>query len=355
MNTLADDNLALEIRSKVLALGYANCGIIKVAEMADYTGQLNQRMEDLPADRPFLERFRALAEPDKNYPWARSIVVAVRDIGNYKIPAHLSGHIGKTFLVDLRRNPRSTEHQASLELEKFLTGLGLKTETGRDYGLTALRLAAVKAGLGRIRRNNFFYTERGSCIWIEAWLIDRDLELKESVKLKACPEKCDKCLQACPTGSLSAQFKMSPTACAAFRSFNPAGGDWSRDPLAPKMNGWLLGCDACQDACPFNAQAWRPESDFPGLDELGDQISLTGLVEADYEFLRQTLAPKFFYIAPQQVWRWKANALNAMVNDFKPEYGDSIRKALSDEDERVRALAAWAAERTAAFDQAVPG
>lgn len=184
MNTSVEDNLALEIKSKALTLGYENCGIIKVEEMADYTGQLNQRIEDLPADRPFLERFRALAEPDENYPWARSIVVLVRNIGIYKTPDHLSGHIAKSFLVDSRRDPRAKEHQASLEFEKYLTGLGLKTVTGRDYGLTALRLAAERAGLGRIRRNNFFYTETGSYIWIEAWLIDRALELKGSSQLE---------------------------------------------------------------------------------------------------------------------------------------------------------------------------
>lgn len=348
----ADEDMAIEIRSKALALGYENCGIIKTAEVADYAGQLNQRMADLPADRPFLERFLPLAEPGKKYPWARSIVVLVRDLGGYKTPAHLQGHIGKSFLVDGRRDPQAPEHQASLEFGRFLSGLGLKTETGRDYGLTALRLAAEKAGLGRIRRNNFFYTDQGSCIWIEAWLIDRELELKQSVELKACPDECDKCLKACPTGSLSGHFKMSPTACAAFRAFNPTGGDWSRDPLAPKMDGWIYGCDACQDACPFNARAWRPEKDFPGLAELGDLISLTRLVEADYDFLRQTIALKFWYIAPDQLWRWKANALNAMVNNYQPEYADSIRKARNDEDERVRTLADWAAERTAALNQA---
>jgi len=355
MTACTDDKLAAEIKSAALALGYDKCGLIKIAEVADYTARLEQRSADFPADRPFLEHFKSLGRPEEKFPWAKSILVTVWDLGVYKVPEHLLGHIGKYFTVDGRRDPQAPVHQASLELGEFMAVRGLRAETERDYGYIALRLAAERAGLGRIRRNNFFYTEKGSCVWIEAWLIDRELELKGSAQLKACPDKCDKCLRACPTGSLCGPFKMSPTNCAAFRAFNPAGGDWSRDPLGPKMDGWLLGCDACQDACPFNAQAWRPEKDFPGLEELSERISLAKLVEADYDFLRQVLSPKFWYIDPDQVWRWKANALNAMVNDYRPEYERSINKARDDEDERVRALAVWAAERTSTPDKAAFG
>ena len=48
--------------------------------------------------------------------------------------------------------------------------------TDRDFGITALRWAGMKAGIGIIRKNNFFYTEKGSYQYLEAFLIDEPLQ-----------------------------------------------------------------------------------------------------------------------------------------------------------------------------------
>ena len=56
----------------------------------------------------------------------------------------------------------------------FLESLGLKCMLGGAHGIPApARWAAYQAGLGIIRRNNFFYTEKGSYIRIEMLAVDR--------------------------------------------------------------------------------------------------------------------------------------------------------------------------------------
>ena len=49
-----------------------------------------------------------------------------------------------------------------MAFEKYLADCGLQVATDRDFGITALRWAGMKAGIGIIRKNNFFYTEKGS-------------------------------------------------------------------------------------------------------------------------------------------------------------------------------------------------
>jgi len=70
--------------------------------------------------------------------------------------------------------------------DAYLQGLGLRIESERKFGNMGLRWAAMQAGLGVIRKNNFFYTESGSSVFIEAWFIDREMKRKELPHLPPC-------------------------------------------------------------------------------------------------------------------------------------------------------------------------
>ena len=64
----------------------------------------------------------------------------------------------------------------------------------------------------------------------------------------------------------------------------------------------------------------------------------------DYEFLKDVMNPKFWYISKDDVWRWKTNALNAMLNNYEPKYNKYIDMALHDENEKVREMASYVKE-----------
>ena len=67
----------------------------------------------------------------------------------------------------------------------------------------------------------------------------------------------------------------------------------------------------------------------------------------DYDFLRNVMQPKFWYIERDKVWKWKTNALNAMLNGYKGSYGKYIDIARNDENENVREMAEWVKRKTA--------
>jgi epoxyqueuosine reductase len=246
--------------------------------------------------------------------------------------------------VDSRRDANSQEFKDSVAFDGYLKERGLKTATYRDFGITALRWAAMKAGIGVVRKNNFFYTEKGSWVFLEAWLVDEELEHISQSTAKACPTSCSLCIKNCPTGSLSAPYTMNHLSCVScLTTFQ--GWDWTTDKYQPQTSDWIFGCENCQDACPFNHMAWVEEEAFPGLDDLGERISLEKLVEMDYDFLRDTIQPKFWYIPKDKVWKWKTNALNAMLNNYLPRYYPFIEEACNDQDEHVRRMAQWVISR----------
>lgn len=336
-------DLSTGIRSKALALGYDACGIIPIGELRGYGEKLAERAKRFPASGRFFEYLRRYTGLEESMPWAKSVIVCSFWSGRYRIPENVQGRIGKSFLVDSRRNPKAKVHRLSDEFTAFLGESGLRAENERDFGSIPLRWAAMRAGIGIIRKNNFYYGPKGSSYWLEAWVVDKELEARDAVSIQPCPPTCTRCVQACPTGSLAEPHAMDPMLCAAFLTTKPGCQPEGRE--NDLLGQWVYGCDACQDACPFNIGAEKGDELFPELEELCQHLDLTQIVGAEYAFLREVVAPKFWYIAPEDVWKWKNNALNAMRLNFKEEYRRHIENALKDENDNVRAMAQWVLEK----------
>jgi len=341
-DAMNNTKLATCIKNAALDCGYTHCGMIRVEEMAGYADAIDARITRFPDSEPMYSRLRALALPAQAAPWAKSVIICARWYGKYRIPEGLQGKIGKSFCVDTRRDRRSQEFQDTQRFEGILTGLGITHAVAHDFGITAVRWAAVKAGIGIVRKNNFFYAEHGSWYRLEAFLIDREVELKNTHSLQRCPEKCGLCMKACPTTALSEPFQMNGPVCVSFLT--------SRETCMPgkkhydKCGSWIFGCDACQDACPFNRKQWTGAEDFPGLEELAGFLSYERILSLEYETLYSLLPEKFWYIQPDDVWKWKCNVLNAMHNTFESGYLPYIEGAMRDSREEVREMAEWVLE-----------
>ncbi|NLG84709.1 MAG: epoxyqueuosine reductase [Firmicutes bacterium] len=150
--------------------------------------------------------------------------------------------------------------------------------------------AAVRAGLGRYGRHTVVITpELGSwvmfaCILTDAPLACTDAPLDGTV----CPEGCDACRRACPTGALTGPYKISRAKCITgwlWGNFVPAG-------LREKQETRLFGCGECLLVCPRNERV-APRRSYPvPIDEFCDSPELIPLLEmAEDEFRR--LIPAF--------------------------------------------------------------
>jgi epoxyqueuosine reductase len=117
------------------------------------------------------------------------------------------------------------------------------------------RYYGVRAGLGFLGRNTLLiHPELGSWFFIGEVLAT--LAIEETVPAthsrSSCPPGCRRCIDACPTGALSAPYDFDARLCISYLTIEHAGTIEPR--LTDRMDTWVFGCDRCQEACPLNAR-----------------------------------------------------------------------------------------------------
>lgn len=330
-----------KIKAKARELGYDACGIIEAGGFEEFTSQLNTRSDLFPHASSFYDNLRKLASPQDQVEWAKSVVVCVRRYDKYKIPEGLDQFFGKVFLVDGRLS-HTKEYANHVAFEQFLQEQGFQTA----LNVVPARWSAVKAGLGKFRNNNFLYTRQGSWLWVDTWVVDKELEYEKQVEDRrfSCPAGCNKCIEACPTGALSAPLTMDATKCIACLSFRSYMSP--EENLLEKMGTWLYGCDICQNVCPANAKTWQEkETEFPEQLPLQDLITPEHIFTMDEETYETKIQPRFWYISKEDMWFWKCKAIRAMANEDAQKYRSYFLQAREDSHEAVRKMARWALEK----------
>ena len=150
---------------------------------------------------------------------------------------------------------------------------GTSTLSFCDSGPVSEKPWAVAAGLGWQGKNTVLINPKlGS--WLFLGVILSDLALEPDVPEPDHCGTCCLCLDACPTGALKQPYVLDVSKCVSSLNFSKGG-------LAPEqekaLSANLLGCDICQDVCPWNrskkataerAFQCRPENWHPDLDRL---------------------------------------------------------------------------------------
>lgn len=118
---------------------------------------------------------------------------------------------------------------------------------------------AEEAGLGWIgKHGNLIHAERGS--WLLIGHLLTSLELPADTPATPLCGRCSRCIPACPTGAITESFVVDSRRCIAFHTIE------NRDDVLPAaiaagLGPWVAGCDACQDACPWNQQPLESSQD----------------------------------------------------------------------------------------------
>jgi len=323
------------IKEKALTLGYHSCGIIPAGDFPEYSKSLDERIESFPESRALYEPLYNMATPPKE---AKSVIVCIQRYNNYKVPESLDGLIGKFYLFDSRLS-YTEEFRVKNEFETFLKTLGLNI---LQCNLPD-RLAAARAGLGKFARNNFIFSpEYGSYIWINKWVVDRELEYEavpETMFMSECSENCQKCVKSCPTGALTNSLVMNRSKCIT--QLNCFAKDIPDIQTREEMGKWLYGCDVCQDVCPLNKDKFKEQDEFPLLKEFEEYMMPEKLLEMDEDVFLKIINPRFWYIDKESLWLWKCNSLRYMINTGEKKYYDLIKKYCEHPDKRIREIAQW--------------
>lgn len=136
------------------------------------------------------------------------------------------------------------------ELEKFIKSEApqARMKSYGDTGPVLERTIAAEAGLGWIGKNScLINTHVGSYFFLGEILTDLQL-VYDKPTADHCGT-CTRCLEACPTQALK-PYEMDATRCISYLTIE-FRGDINPE-LAQKMGNHLVGCDICQDVCPWN-------------------------------------------------------------------------------------------------------
>lgn len=219
----------------------------------------------------------AVGEAGAAYPWARSVVsVAV----SYLPPEPGPAPDGARGLVarfargaDYHEVVRSKLEQLAIALES-----AKRVEICVDTCPLPERKLAVLSGLGWLGKNCCLFVDGcGSYVALGEIVTDMPAGGPAPVLAKRCGD-CRRCLDACPTGALTAPGVVDRSKCLSH--ITQAGGEIASE-LRAIMGNRVYGCDVCQEVCPHNqglvpVNAEFAEDRFPGAyPDLGFLLSVT--------------------------------------------------------------------------------
>lgn len=141
---------------------------------------------------------------------------------------------------------------------------------------------AVRAGLGwQGKHSNLITRAIGSWVFIGAIVTDLEIKSDRPIVEDHCGT-CRACLDACPTGAIVEPYVVDAAKCLSYATIElrdemlPSG-------IADHMEGWLYGCDICQDVCPWN-RFERPTAEVRFEPRNGETaIAPERILEMDHE------------------------------------------------------------------------
>ncbi|MEN9216011.1 MAG: tRNA epoxyqueuosine(34) reductase QueG [Gloeomargarita sp. HHBFW_bins_162] len=183
---------------------------------------------------------------------------------------------------------------------------GCETRTYVDTGPVEDKLWAEWAGLGWVGKNSNLITRQyGS--WVVLGEVLTTLELTPDTPHTEHCGTCTRCLTACPTGAIVEPFVVDSRRCLAYHTIENRQPELPPE-IAARLEGWLAGCDICQEVCPWNQRFAQP-TDIAEFAPRLPRWSLRVWAELDSETWDRTLRGSALRRIKPAMWRRNAQAL----------------------------------------------
>ncbi|MEQ8551441.1 MAG: tRNA epoxyqueuosine(34) reductase QueG [Cyclobacteriaceae bacterium] len=231
-------------------LGFSYCGISEASFLEEEAPKLEEWLNrKYQGKMSYLENhFDKRLDPRKLVPGAKSVISLIynyfpeKDLASdgYKIAKYAYGKDYHFVIKD--------------KLKTFFEEL--KNQIGEIDGRVFVdsapvheRAWAAKSGIGWIGKNSLLLNkEMGSFFFLAELILDLDLVPDGPVK-DHCGT-CTACMDACPTEAIPEPYAVDGSRCISYLTIELK--DEIPSEFRDKMEGWIFGCDICQDVCPWN-------------------------------------------------------------------------------------------------------
>jgi epoxyqueuosine reductase len=266
-----------KIKAKARELGFSLVGIASAGALQQESARLQEWLRrGYQASMAWMERRTdKRCDPRAILPGAKSLVCVAM---NYYTPiAHRTdyGH-GKISRYAWGGDYHRLLGERLEELRGWMTGefAGADATWYVDTGPVLEKAWAERAGIGwQGKHSNVISKELGS--WIFLGEIITTLLLEPDPPATDHCGTCMLCVEACPTNAIVEPYAVDSRKCLSYLTIEhrqEISGE-----IRKQFDGWIYGCDVCQDVCPWNRkfsvpspeEAFMPREDRaePKLDE----------------------------------------------------------------------------------------
>ena len=107
---------------------------------------------------------------------------------------------------------------------------------------------AQKAGLGwQGKHTNLISRDYGSWLFLGEIILNIPLDYDKPFIEDLCGS-CTACIDACPTNAITS-YQLDSNKCISYRTIEHRGEFNENE---NNLDGWIYGCDICQEVCPWN-------------------------------------------------------------------------------------------------------
>jgi len=269
------------------------------------------------------------------FPEARSVAVAAF---SYRIPDDAPELPGTGRLAAYARPPdyHDTLKEIMRDAARWCSERwpGTAAKPFVDTSPLLERLYARAAGLGWVGKNTMLLSRKaGSYFLLAGMALDR--ELAPDTPVSDHCGSCRRCLDACPTDAFAEARVLDASRCVAYFTV-----EHRKKPIPEAFReghgDWLFGCDACQEACPWNRFAKEARVFEARLPPRLDPEEIVAMTPEEFH-LR-------FKGTPLRRTGWAAlvrNALLVMGNSKDPAHRNSLERYARHDDAVLAEQARW--------------
>ena len=284
-------NLTLRIKDKAIEIGFDKIGIARAETLTAEAARFDEWLaKDFHAEMQWLAR-----EPEKRsdprliFPDAKSVVVVA--LNYYTAHEHEESEAkGKVSRYAWGDDYHDVLKEKLRELLAFISSLdeNIAGKICVDTAPMMDKAWAVRAGLGWLgKHSNVITKEFGSWIFIGEIILNFELDHETDLISDHCGN-CTKCLDACPTAAIVAPYVVDSKRCLSYATIELRSTELPEN-IKENLNGWLYGCDVCQDVCPWNR--FEQPTEETRFEPRPDNVSSD--LEAVLELSPETYAAKF--------------------------------------------------------------